>query len=152
MSSLVLAACGGGVEDVAEIADASATPGPTDASAIVLVGVTGTVSRISGSWPGPPSISPVARRVVLVKPGGRFSPRDPRLSDAQIAADVWSSADGAFVIAAPPGDYFLFAVSEGERLANDRDNYAGLDGGDIDVRLELGRPVRRQLVINGYID
>jgi len=150
-SILLACGCGGGLEDVADVGDAFATRGTPDAAPVVLVGVTGTITRVAGSWPLPPSIAPAAERVVLVKTGGRFVPRTPRLEDAQIAAEVWSSPDGAFAVAAPPGDYFLYAVSR-ERLANDRATYTDLDGGPPDVRLEAGKPVRRGIVINGYID
>lgn len=152
VSALLLAGgCGGGVEDVGEVGDGSATARPPSSPPVVLVGMTGTVTRVDGKWPREPSITPFAGRVVLVKPGGRFSPRNPRLEDAQIGADVQSSTNGTFAIAAPPGDYFLFAVSN-EQLVNDRGNHSGVEGGPSDVRLEAGKPVRREIVIDSYLD
>lgn len=144
-----LVACGGRAE---EVSDKTSPPqAPPIATPDVRVEVSGTVTLVQGKEPGTPITSgPAARRVVLVKPGGRFSLRVPRLIDADIAVEAESTAEGVYSMWAPPGDYFIFAINGTDTLANGTMHTR--TGGEVAIRLEVGKVSRRDLVVYAVKD
>lgn len=143
---VIVTACGGRSEEVSD----PSPPRPPISTPDVRVEVSGTVILHRYRWPHEPTLGPVATRVVLVKPGPRFSLRDPRVDAVDVRVEAESGQDGAFRFWAPPGEYSIFALSGGGSLANDT-----LDSemaGDIAVRIEEGKPVRRDLVVRDWDD